>query len=115
MQPVNSFCESHLISSIQELFHPGNEHLGRFLFHHQEQRLTASPSELMLDAGAFSRGEQILIQIALDFWSGTGSARLHEILEKLDDENILAFIRAILRFREMDLYVTLDVEPSCFD
>lgn len=110
-----TFAESHLMSSIQELFRPGHEYLFGFLFHHQEPRLLDSPPELLNESRDLSRGEQILIQIALDFWSGSGGSRINEILEHLDDENVIALIRAILRRREMDLYVTLEVEPPCLD
>jgi hypothetical protein len=109
-----TLAESHLGSSILHLFRH-DERFRDFLFHHQERRLRDTPSELLKESRCFSRGERILIQVALDFWSDSGSARVSEIIEYLDDENILAFIRAILRFREMDLYVTLVEEPPCFD
>jgi hypothetical protein len=111
---MSTLAESHLLSSIQALLRH-DERLFQFLFHHQERRLCDTPSELLSRARCFSRGERILIQIVLDFWSDSGSARISEIIEHLDDENLLAFIRAILRLREMDLYVTLIEEPPCFD
>ncbi len=109
-----TLAQSHLISSIQTLFRH-DEHLCHFLFHHQELRLRETPAELLKEARAFSRGEQILIQIGLDLWSDSGSARISQLLKHLDDENILALLRAILRCREMDLYVTLEEGPPCFD
>lgn len=112
--PPSPLAESHLISSILVLFRH-DEHLRHFMFHHQELRLRDTPAALLKEARGFSRGERILIQIGLDFWSGKGSARLHDLIDHLDDENIIAFIRTILRLREMDLYVTLEVEPPCFD
>lgn len=112
--PRSTLAETHLISSIQELFRH-DEHLRYFFFHHQELRLRDSPAELLDEARSYGMEDQILIQVGLDFWGGVGAARIHEIIEHFDDENIIAFIRAILRLREMDLYVTLEVEPPCLD
>ena len=96
--PPSPLAESHLISSILVLFRH-DEHLRHFMFHHQELRLRDTPAALLKEARGFSRGERILIQIGLDFWSGKGSARLHDLIDHLDDENIIAFIRTILRLR----------------
>jgi hypothetical protein len=109
-----SLLESHLFGSIRTLFR-GDERLTYFFFHHMTGTLRLPPDELLREARELSRGERILIQIALDFWSDSGKTRLPDILDHLDDENLLAVIRAILRKREMDLYVTLEEEPPCFD
>jgi hypothetical protein len=111
---MSELVQSHLVSSILHLFF-NHEQLVPFLFHHQKRQLRATPPELLKEARCFSRGERILIQIALDFWSDSGSARISDIVEHLDDENLLLVIRAILRIREMDLYVTLTEESSCYD
>jgi hypothetical protein len=109
-----SLAQSHLISSIQTLFRH-DERLCKLMFHHQERRLRATPEEILKESRCLSRGERILVKIGLDLWSDSGSARVSDIVEHLDDDNVMAFIRAILRCREMDLYVTLEEEPSCFD
>jgi hypothetical protein len=109
-----SNAQSHLISSIQTLFRH-DERLCDLLFHHQELRLRATPEEILKESRCFSRGERILIKIGLDFWSDSGSSRISDIVEHLDDDNVMAFIRAILRLREMDLYVSIEEEPPCFD
>ena len=111
---VSEFAHSHLVSSILHLF-CNHEELVPFLFHHQKRELRASPTKLLKEARCLSRGERILIQIALDFWSDSGGARISDIVEHLDDENILTVIRGILRIREMDLYVTLTEENPCSD
>jgi hypothetical protein len=111
---MSEFAQSHLISSILLLFR-NHEHLRPFVFHHQKRELRDTPSALLKEARCFSRGERILIQIALDFWSDSGNARISDIVEYLDDENVLAVIRAVLRIREMDLYVTLTEEGPCCD
>jgi hypothetical protein len=110
----NSLLESHLFGSIRTLFRD-DERLMHFFFHHMKGTLRLPPSELLCEARELSRGERILIQIALDFWSDSGKAKLPEIIDHLDDENLLAFVRAILRKRELDLYVTLHEDTSCFD
>ena len=112
--PQSTLAASHLISSTLELFRH-DEHLRYFFFHHQELRLRDTPRELLEESRIYSMEDQILIQVGLDFWGGAGASRIHEIIEHFGDENILAFIRAILRLREMDLYVTLEVEPPCLD
>ena len=59
-----------------------------------------------------SRGEFLLIQAAIDFWNGEGGFRLRDGLDVWDDENIMAFVRGLLRLREIDLEEVMD-ESSC--
>jgi hypothetical protein len=110
----SSLAQSHLISSILVLFRH-DERLRELLFHHQELQLRATPEEILKESRCFSRSERILIRIGLDFWSDSGNSRISDIVEYLDDDNVMAFIRAILKLREMDLYVSIEEEPPCFD
>jgi len=110
----DSLLESHLIGTVRTLFRD-DERLMYFFFHHMKGTLRLPPAELLRDARELSRSERILVQIGLDYWSDSGGAKLPDILDHLDDENLLAVIRSILRKREMDLYVTLREERSCFD
>jgi hypothetical protein len=48
-----------------------------------------------------SRQTYLLIQAALDFWNDEGHLRFGDALKSLDDENLLALIRAILYWREI--------------
>jgi hypothetical protein len=114
LAPTSEQAAIHTISSIQVLFRH-DESLCHFLFHHQETRLSDSAQNLLEDSRVFGDKEQILIQIALDFWSNSGSASVFDIVYQLDNEELLAFMRAILRLREIDLYVDLVEEPRCFD
>jgi hypothetical protein len=110
----SSVAQCQLKSSIEVLFRY-DERLCELLFHHKEPRLRATPEEILKESACLSRGERILVQIGLDFWSHSGGTRMSDIIEYLDDDNVMAFIRAIVRRREMDLYVTIEEEPPCFD
>jgi hypothetical protein len=79
-----------------------DERLLYFVFHHRERRLRETPDELIDEARAMSSGERILIQCAIDLWSGQGGAVLGEILAQLDDDCFLNLIRGLLQFREID-------------
>ena len=94
--------EAHLISSIQTLF-SNDERLIYFFFNHKDPELRASVDELLQEAQSLCRGEYLLIQAALDFWNGEGGLKLGDVLSGLDDENVLAFVRAILHWREIDI------------
>jgi hypothetical protein len=63
-----------------------------FLFKQEKAELRYSPEKLIKLSGAFSSGEKVLVRVALDFWSGSGNARVWELMEKLDPrsfENVL--------------------------
>ncbi len=92
---------AHLIGCIQTLL-SHDERLIYFFFHHKKAELRLGSTELLAEARLLSRGEYILIQAALDFWNGQGGLRLGDALAALDDENILALVKAILAFREIE-------------
>jgi hypothetical protein len=58
-----------------------------FLFKKEEALLSSSPQLIKRKSRCFSSGEQVLIQIALDIWSGSGKAKFLDILNRLDIEN----------------------------
>jgi hypothetical protein len=67
-----------------------------FLFDRHEPCLRQDAETLLYDAGVFSSGEKILVQVALDLWCGQGEARLWDIVERLDSgnyHNLLAGLR----------------------
>lgn len=92
---------AHLIGCIQTLL-SHDERLIYFFFHHKKAELRLESEELLAEARSLSRGEYILVQAALDFWNGQGGLRLGDALSALDDENILALVKAILVLREID-------------
>jgi len=48
-----------------------------------------------------SDGEKVLIRIALDIWSGSGDAKVWELIETLDDYNFSNVLKglAVLRLQ----------------
>ena len=109
-----SLGEQNLISSIQILFRH-DEKLLSFLFQHQKHRLRLPPKALLREARALSADEQILIRVALDLWSESGDTLLPVLIYTLEHENIVAYVRAILRFREIDVDSILFREDLCLD
>jgi hypothetical protein len=73
-----------------------HRYLMGFLFEKKRPRLKDEPQELIAKARGFSRGERLLIRVALDLWCSSGDVRVLELLGSLDDENfenvILAFV-----------------------
>ena len=68
-----------------------------YIFHPSEPRLTQSAENLICQSRAFSKGEGILVRIALDFWSRNGSVGLLEIWD-LDGENFENTMLALYTF-----------------
>ena len=91
-----------LLKSIKVLLR-GHPRLMAFLFHPTEARLKASPKELLYKASAFSSGEYILVQVALDFWDGSGDALLSDLYATLDGDAYFQVLMAIesLKGREI--------------
>jgi hypothetical protein len=115
MKKINNGLQlTNLFLSIHTLFR-SDEQLQLFLFHHQNRELRLAPDALLQEARSLCRGEKILIQIALDFWSESGGARLPEIIENLDHDNFIAFVRALLRIRGIDNDSFHALESECYD
>jgi hypothetical protein len=106
-----NFQQAHLIATIQTLFRH-DERLSYFFFSHKRPELRLGPGELLQEARCLSSGENILIRAAMDFWLRCGDFRLHDALSGLDDENVMALVRAILYWREIDVHRLLD-EDAC--
>lgn len=58
-----------------------------FMFDPEEPRLRQRPEDLLEESASFSSGEDLLVRVALDLWSGSGDAHVWELIEFLDDEN----------------------------
>lgn len=96
-----NLAEVRLISSIHCLL-GHDESLVYFFFHHKERKLRLPVDELLAEARALSSGEYLLIQAAIDFWNGEGGLRINRALDVWEDENILSFVRGLLRLRQID-------------
>ena len=88
--------ESKLFKAISLVFkhHP---YLLDFLFDPQKPRIRMEPVELLAQSEAFSAGEDLLVRVALDLWSGGGNACIWELIEILDDRNLRS-VTTSLRF-----------------
>jgi hypothetical protein len=52
-----------------------------FLFDPNKPKLNRTPSELLNMARGFSSSDFLMVRIALDFWSGSGSIGVYELLD----------------------------------
>jgi hypothetical protein len=74
-----------------------------FLFDRHEPCLRQDAETLLFDSGVFSGGEQILVQVALDLWSGEGGARLSDIVERLDPGNYFNLLAGLRHLRATEM------------
>lgn len=70
-----------------------------FFFEKHEARIRFESKEMLKEAGCFSSGEQILIRVALDLWSGSGNALVWQMVEVLDHENFSNVLKALDNWR----------------
>ncbi len=95
-----------------------HEHLLPFMFDRKGGlRLSA---DLLLDLARFlSHSEYILVQLTLDLWCGTSRFQIGDALNVLDDDTLLALIKALMRFRELDvsceLFDPYEDDSTCSD
>ncbi len=95
-------CDLKQWHAITRVFknHPN---LIEFFFDAKKPRIRRCADELLAYADVFSSGEKLLIKIALDMWSGSGNAKIWELLEVLDVNNFENVIEAI-RYLKLNLY-----------
>ena len=65
------------------------------LFESSSPNLKDEPENLLSKIGCFSSGEQILIRVALDLWSGSGGARFWDVIHRLDGRHKMSVIVAL--------------------
>ena len=87
-------ADRHLYNSISIIFRNHPEML-LFFFEGERPRLRHDPMEMRKLSCYFSSGEQLLIKVALDMWSGGGNAKIWQILETLDAENFANVLEAL--------------------
>jgi len=88
--------EEQRLSEIMYLLFKLYPELEKFLFQSGVPRLNEPPDVLLNQVGCFSSGEQILIRVALDLWSGEGGAKLSDIIHRLDDDNFTNVTTALV-------------------
>lgn len=85
---------------IKMIFH-SHPKLLDFFFDKVHARLRYEPMKMLKALGALSGGEQILVRIAMDVWSGSGNAKLWRILEILDDQSLSNTLNALKILRRL--------------
>jgi hypothetical protein len=76
-----------------------HEKLLQFLFEIERPVLRQEPEALLNSACGFSSGEQVLIRVGLDLWNGTGSVRLWDLIDLLDDETYFNVLKGLYHLR----------------
>ena len=83
------------------VFH-SHSYLLEFFFDSKEIKISREPLEMLKQARGFSSGEQILIRVALDIWSGSGNTKVWSLLESLDDQSLVNVLKALALFRGLE-------------
>ena len=86
--------DARLLKCISQVFakHP---YLLKFLFEPDRPRLRLIAEDLLTESRDMSSGEDLLVRVALDLWSGSGEAHVWELIEILDDQNLLNVVGGI--------------------
>ena len=66
-----------------------------FFFEKHRPRMSYSPVEMLKEIGVFSTGEELLIRVAMDIWSGSGNTKLWRLIEQLDHDNFSNVLKAL--------------------
>ncbi len=98
-QDINLYANK-TFEAIQLVFHK-HPSLIDFMFEKNRKRLSDFPENLLKKAIAYSSGEYILIQVALDLWSGSGNVNLYDLLTTLDKENFKNVLNALILLRKI--------------
>lgn len=91
--------DCRLMQEVLNLIFAKHPKLLHFLFDRHEPCLRQDAETLLVDAGVLSTGERILVQVALDLWSGEGGVCLGEIVERLDSGNYFNLLAGLRHLR----------------
>lgn len=72
-----------------------------WLFRSNKPEIFADPETVMKEAGAFSSGQKILIQVALAVWCWYECANIVDICRRLDGKNFQAVMNAMIELRKI--------------
>jgi hypothetical protein len=67
-----------------------------FVFDPKKPRLRKPPEKLLIEGRYLSSGEYLMVRVAMDLWSGSGNAKVYELIENLDPENFKRVLKAII-------------------
>ena len=91
--------ERKLFEAISLIF-KNHLYLLDFLFEPDVAKIRDVPEELIFQSGDLSCGEDLLVRIAIDLWSGGfGDACVWELVEILDEDNFSNVLEALLKLR----------------
>ena len=76
-----------------------DQYLMGFFFDPNKPRARLAPVELLREARDLSSGEELLVKVALDIWSGAGNAKIWQLIERLDESNFCAVLEALAYLR----------------
>lgn len=92
----NADCNDKILfESMNKLFY-NHKYLFNYLFEVDKPRIKHEPLDMIKQIKGFSDGEQVLIRVALDIWSGSGNAKVWQLLENLDQSNFNNTLHALL-------------------
>lgn len=78
-----------------------DEHWLEFFYAHKGGGLRCEPEILIAESGCFSRGERLMIKVALDLWTEGNQASISEIMNSLDWQNLNRVLLAIMTLRDV--------------
>ncbi len=92
-KPQLSEYEKRMAKAIEAIFK--HTYLKDFFFEEGMRKIRFRPDEMRWRIQGFSHSEQVLVRVGLDMWSGSGDAKIWEILEVLDDNNFHATLSGL--------------------
>jgi hypothetical protein len=90
----------------------GHKALVGLLFNPKAPQLRDRPGVIRDDSWHLSHEEMLLVQAALDIWSGSGHLALWDCLETWDEENWIRFIAAVGVVKNIDLRAAVTLQES---
>ena len=85
----------HQLFFVIKIIFRNHPNLLQFFFEPERPRVRFEPMEMRKRARCFSSGEELLVRVALDIWSGSGNAKIWQIIEILDSGNFSNVLEAL--------------------
>jgi hypothetical protein len=100
---IRSDLERSRLSQAIGLVFDFDERWLEFFYSHKGGELRCEPADLLAEVGCFSRGEQVMIKVALDLWTDGNRASVSEIVGNLDWTNLNRVLLAIMTMRDVTI------------